>query len=335
MAHRVLIVGGGSIGERHARCFLQTGRCQVSLCDLDAALCARLDEKYPLSGTFTNLESALQHPWDAAVIATPAHVHVEQAMAAAQQGIHLFIEKPLSTHLHGVGPLLATVARQGLIANVGYVYRAHPAVAELKAFLDTQALGPILHLTLTAGQHFPTYRPAYREIYYAHRRTGGGAIQDALTHMIDLVQHLAGPFDWVFADGAHQVLEGVEVEDTVNLLGRLNSEKVLASLTMNQFMAPNEIHLELHGIHGSARLEFHRQQWGTLRHGETEWTMRQSLLPERDQLFIRQANAFLDAIERRAPVLCSLFEALHTLRVNLAALSSATDLKPVAIIHVG
>ena len=83
-----------------------------------------------------------------------------------------------------------------------------------------------------------------------------------------------------------------------------------------------------------SRLEFHRQRWGTLRHGEAEWTLKPALLPERDDLFVRQANAFLDALEGRAPVLCSLDEAAHTLRVNLAALRSGTDRRPVAIDQV-
>ena len=44
---------------------------------------------------------------------------------------------------------------------------------------------------------------------------------------------------------------------------------------------------------------------------------------ERDELFIRQANTFLDCIERGTRPICTLDEGVSTLRVNLAILHSA------------
>ena len=83
-----------------------------------------------------------------------------------------------------------------------------------------------------------------------------------------------------------------------------------------------------------ARFAFHEHRWGTIRQGEDEWEMRPPQAMERDESFVRQANAFLDAVEKRAPVLCSLEEAAHTLRVNLAALRSGATRQPVAIADV-
>ena len=80
--------------------------------------------------------------------------------------------------------------------------------------------GRPVQLTVTAGQHFPTFRPAYKNIYYADRVQGGGAIQDAMTHYLNAGEWLLGPIDRIVADAAHQVLEGVAVEDTVHCLAR-------------------------------------------------------------------------------------------------------------------
>ena len=66
----------------------------------------------------------------------------------------------------------------------------------------------------------PTYRPAYREIYYKDRTTGGGAIQDALTHVLNASEWLVGPIRRIAVDAAHQVLEGTTVEDTVHVMAR-------------------------------------------------------------------------------------------------------------------
>ncbi len=74
------------------------------------------------------------------------------------------------------------VANRGLIAGVAYPYRAHPTLAAMRDAIASGRFGKPLEVVVVAGQHFPTYRPAYRDIYYRDRATGGGAIQDALTH---------------------------------------------------------------------------------------------------------------------------------------------------------
>ena len=103
---------------------------------------------------------------------------------------------------------------------VAYVYRSFPALAAMRGALIGGRLGRPVELVAVGGQHFPTYRPAYRQTYYADRATGGGAIQDALTHVLNLGEWLLGPIDRVVADAAHQLLPDVEVEDTVHLLAR-------------------------------------------------------------------------------------------------------------------
>ena len=125
------------------------------------------------------------------------------------------------------------VKENGLVAGVAYVYRAHPALAEMKRAVDSGRFGKPVQIVSVTGQHFPTYRPAYREIYYTDRATGGAAVQDAMTHMINYGECLAGLVERLASDFAHQVLEDVEVEDTVHVLTRQGS--VLGSYSLNQY----------------------------------------------------------------------------------------------------
>ena len=55
----------------------------------------------------------------------------------------------------------------------------------MKQEIDACRFGRIVQVIAVSGQHFPFYRPAYRETYYTDHATGGGAIQDALTHTIN------------------------------------------------------------------------------------------------------------------------------------------------------
>jgi predicted dehydrogenase len=316
--YHVLVVGVGSIGQRHVRCFLATGRARVSICEINPALRAEVARRYDLEHHFSDLDEALKHACHAAVIAVPAHRHIPIAQLAVEAGLDLLIEKPLSTALEGIDSLRQTVARLDRVAAIAYVYRSHPALAAMKGAIDSGRWGDPVELVAVAGQHFPTYRPAYREIYYRDRATGGGAIQDALTHLLNAGEWLVGPIDRVVADASHQVLAGVDVEDTVHLLARQGT--VLSSYALNQHQGPNENSITVICQHGTARFEYHHQRWQWLTDGD--WQEQAAVDIGRDTLFIRQAESFLDAIQRRAQPLCDLEEGLQTLRVNLAALKS-------------
>ncbi len=319
--HHVLVLGAGSIGERHLRCFQKTGRANVSFVEVRPELRAEIADRYPDAGAFATLEDALEQGVDCAVIATPAPLHVPQATQLAEQGVSLLIEKPLSVSLDGVCRLRDAVLRNRIVVAVGYVYRSHPALAKMRSALASGCFGRPLELIAVCGQHFPHYRPAYRQTYYASRASGGGAVQDAITHVFNAGQWLVGPFNRVCADVAHLRLEGVDVEDTVHVLARQGD--VLATYSLNQHQAPNETTITVVCERGTIRFEYHRCRWRSMTEPGGEWTDHAERSLERDELFIRQATAFLDAVEGKAEPLCTLDEAIRTLRVNLAVLASA------------
>lgn len=319
--HSILIIGCGSIGERHLRCFLQTGRCRVAACDSNAALAQAMQDRHGVTA-YASLDAALaaQH-FDAAVICTPAHVHLPMALALLKHDLHLLIEKPLAIDRSQVPTVAHAIAGADRFIGVAYVYHFMPWLIGARDFLHQGSLGPVLQASATSGQHFPTFRPAYRDTYYARHEHGGGAIQDALTHVVNAVEWLIGPVTRVFCDAAHQALEGVTVEDTVNVTARHGG--ILASYAMNQFQAPNENTLLIHAAKGSVKIEIHHKRWGFMRHGDSTWTWHETTTLERDDLFIAQANAFLDGIEGNPTLLATFDEAVQTLKFNEAALQSA------------
>jgi len=319
--HRILVIGTGSIGERHARCLLHTGRAQVGICEINTELRARVAERYGIAEAFADLDEALTREWAAAVIATPAHTHIPIALRLAQAGIHLLIEKPLSTTTDGVSRLIETVRERELVAVVAYVLRAHPALAEMRRELLSGRFGAPLEVVSVGGQHFPFHRPAYREIYYRDRKTGGGAIQDALPHILNAAEWLVGPIDRVLADAEHLRLEDVTVEDTVHLLSRHG--QVMGSFSLNQHQAANENMFTVVCEGGILRFELLQHRWRWQTDPADTWHDEARPPLERDDLFTMQENAFLDTLERKAEPLCTLEEGLQTLKVCLAALKSA------------
>ncbi|MEX2579695.1 MAG: Gfo/Idh/MocA family oxidoreductase [Verrucomicrobiales bacterium] len=324
---RILVLGAGSIGERHLRVFGRTGRCEVAFCEPLAERRSEIAARYETASWPTWEEAFEEESFSAAVIASPAPFHIPTARALAERGIDLLIEKPLGLTLEGVDELVETVERQKIRAAVAFVYRALPALQGMRQAILSGRFGRPVQVQVQAGQHFPFYRPAYREIYYADASQGGGLLQDMLPHPLNAVEWLVGPAVRVVVDAAHQVLPGVTVEDTVHLLTRHGNgaEGVMASFSLNQHQPVNEFAITVNGERGSARWELQAQRWLSACENGGEWTEEESFVHERDDYYLLQANAFLDVLEGKAEPLCPLADGVHTLRSTLAVLQSRRE----------
>lgn len=130
----------------------------------------------------TTLESFLSDPnLDAVIIASPDRLHAAQAIAAAEAGKHLFVEKPLATSAADAEKLVAICRERGLRLAVGYHLHWHAGHRELKKLLDARHLGNILRVNVQW-----TYTPAVND-WRASNDTGRWWSLAAVgTHCIDL-----------------------------------------------------------------------------------------------------------------------------------------------------
>ena len=121
-------------------------------------------------------------------ICSPTMVHFGQVSDALALGKSVFCEKPLVPTLHDANRLEAVLSESPGTLRVGYVYRYHPRMQMLKDHIDEGALGePHLAMLRIGG------RGSHRE--WKHKaESGGGALLDMATHMIDLAYWFFGPF---------------------------------------------------------------------------------------------------------------------------------------------
>ena len=150
MNPKILVIGCGSIGERHLRCFQRTGRAEPVACEPRAEVLQRIKTTYNVAG-FATLEGAWAGGrYDAVVICAPAQMHIAMATDCLKRGLHLLIEKPLSISLDGVDDLLQAVAASGKFVRVGYTWHFHPGVKALRDCLKRRELG----VSQNGGFHF-------------------------------------------------------------------------------------------------------------------------------------------------------------------------------------
>lgn len=226
---RVLVVGCGSIGLRHARNLLALGVQQLAVCDTDPERVAACRAEIPVP-SYADLGPALQqfHP-EVALICTPPVYHLEQALAALRAGAHVFIEKPVAECSRGLDELMSLARSRKLAVQVGYNLRFHPGLVKLKELIDHRVLGPVLWLRAEAGQYLPDWRPDqdYRQSYSARRGLGGGILLDG-SHELDYILWLLGDPSRVICQADHVSSLEVDVEDSATLLlqfpGRVRAE---------------------------------------------------------------------------------------------------------------
>ncbi len=200
---RALVVGYGSIGARHARLLRGMGH-------LVAVVSRRPDVFDP---AYPDLLSGLEaHRPDYVVLAGPTAGHGDDLRLLAAGGFEgrVLVEKPLLARPEPL-PLLA-FARLA----VGYQLRFHPLVAALRERLRD---GPVAACRMTVGQYLPEWRPQrdYRRTASATRAGGGGVLRD-LSHELDAMLWLFGPWRAVTAAGGRLGDLEIDVEDSVSLL---------------------------------------------------------------------------------------------------------------------
>ncbi len=327
--YEVLVIGGGSIGERHVRCFLKTGRAAVAVCDSRPERLADLSQRYSLMATYPDFEKADLERFDAAVVCVPGNLHVPYAQRAAEAGAHVLIEKPLALSTEGIEDLARTVEEKQLVAAVGHVRRATDTARALKAEVASGLIGEVLDVTHVVGYDHRVARPDYRNTYAVHREQGGGAIFDICSHIVNLIQWYLGPVRSVIATAEHQQIEGTEVEDSASLLLRFRRNSARANVHCVMWQANRVDQVTVAGPLGTLVCDNWNSRLGIFLRRRNEWTWTDIPKPKPDargqvdEPFVAQAGNFLDAIEGKATPFCTLAEGAHTVEVCLAAHESA------------
>ena len=126
---KILIIGFGSIGQRHYKNLIKLGYKNVWVFDID---------KYKIKGQETNVVSSLNNnelkKFEVAFICNPNNAHIKTALKCAQAGCHLFIEKPLSHNLIGIDKLISVCQKDKLITMIGCNMRFHPCLKFIKNY---------------------------------------------------------------------------------------------------------------------------------------------------------------------------------------------------------
>ncbi len=343
---KVLFCGLGSIGQRHLRnlralygdsveviAYRGRNASPVLNPDMTVRPGAVLETTYNLTSV-DRLDDALALKPDAAFITNPNSLHLPTALAAAEAGCHLFIEKPVSHSMAGMADLVRVFEAKRLTTFVAYQFRFHPGLATIKRLIDQGRLGQIISAHIVNGEHLPDWHPYedYRTTHPARAYLGGGSLS-IQTHELDYALWFFGLPRRAFALGGHLSRLEVDVEDSVDVLLECDwqGKTLPVHIHLDYVQRPPQRVCEVIGDAGKVRYDYYA--------GEVIFddlvTRNQEVFRfpqfDRNQMFLGELRHFFACIEGREPSQIDLAEGIRSMRIGIAAKESLRTGLPVSV----
>ena len=147
-----------------------------------------ISNKFGIPNHFTNYNEFLKSDIDAVYIGSANWHHFEQVIKAAKAGKHILCEKPIAITSNQAEEMVRVCKDNNVQFAVDYPNRFHPIALKVKEILKNQILGKIVSIDV----HFNIDMPPDNNYRFQKEQSGGGAIRDLGTHMIDLLRFFGG-----------------------------------------------------------------------------------------------------------------------------------------------
>jgi predicted dehydrogenase len=240
----VALIGTGRWAPQLAAAARRAGLEVVTCFSRDAAACAAFAARFGCDPA-ESLDAAIEHPRvDAVVLATPNDVHAEQALAAAERGRHVFVEKPIADTVEGGELMRDACARAGVVLMVGHGFRRFGAARRAKELLDAGAIGrPVL---AEANLSLPGRLGAHAWRSYRARNPGGAIMQLGIHH-VDTLAHWLGPIRSAGGRFA-RVATPAEIDDVGVVVSEHESGAL--SVVASSYVSPHLLAVRVQGTAG-------------------------------------------------------------------------------------
>lgn len=332
--YKVLMIGLGSIGQRHVRNLrrvlgdqveilaYRVRRLQQTFSDtMQIRDGVNLEEEYSIR-VFDDLTVALQEKPDIVFVTNITSKHMACALEAARAGCNLFIEKPLSNTLEGIEELQKLQKEKNLYVFMGYQNRYHPCVSKLREYLEQKAIGQLVQVEATFEERLTTMHTYedYSTTYMALAEMGGGPVLNLQIHDLDYLQWIFGmPTEVSAVMGKNSRLK-IDVEDHAVISYKTVYEGSEVSVTsVSNFLSYPPKHIcEVIGDEGRIVLDFNKAEITLY---PEDGQAKTDAFPkfQRNDMFITELKSFLKSMEENREEEIPLSEGIKGLRLAIMA----------------
>lgn len=317
----VAIHGAGWVAGAHAASWVKNPHVRiVSVSDLIK------DRAGQLAGRL-GLDCAIRDNYDAVLadgrvdivdICGPSHVHAEQAIAAAQAGKHILVEKPIALTMEENRALRDAVARAGVRSLAGFVLRWNPAVQSIKSLITSGAIGELIYVEM---DYWHGLKPTHHAwALHSKKKTGGSAMLLGGCHAVDGLRWLTGDEAIEVTAIANNKKGLFEYDANVVAVIKFRSGILGKTAALFDCEMPYSFNIDVAGTEGTLR---DNRIWSkTLFPGQTGWTTVATVLPDSGDVhhhaFDAEIDHFVDCIREGRESHCNVADGYRSHELCLA-----------------
>ena len=204
------------------------------ICGRDPEWVKQSAEKFGWSEYETSWEKLVKRPdIDMIDITAPSNAHKDIAIAAANEGKHIFCEKPLALNLADAREIYESAEKNKVKHQIGFNYRFAPAVLLAKSLIDNGKIGKIFHVRANFLQDW-IIDPDFPLVWRLDKKVcGSGSLGDLGAHFIDMARFLCGEFDTVMGMSKTFVKSRPISEKMIGLSGKASADAPRADVEID------------------------------------------------------------------------------------------------------
>lgn len=331
------VIGAGGIADRRTipGMMLCDNAELVAVMEINMELAEKCRAKWGCKKAYDNEVDLLADPEiDAVYIASPVFLHARQAMAAADAGKHILIEKPLAMTSEEGQKVVEYCKQKGVLIAAGLMMRFGSYVQVMKKAVAEGKIGKPVSAYAQFTCWYPDMPGNWRQ---SKKNGGGGAMMDMGVHCIDLLQYILGTKAKDVASFQDTLTFHYEVEDSSTVVIRM--ENGTHCIVQSNFNIPDEAakwRLELFGDQGrllgdtvigqvdggTLDAMFLGPQGGYDAQQDKKTGAKEAIEVEFGNMYAREVASFSNSILTGAPVEVPAEEAVQVQRVMEAAYRS-------------
>ncbi len=287
---KIAVIGVGYLGAFHAQKYAKLPQAElVAVCDIDHSRCQEVALEHQVEAT-TDYRTLVDKV-DAVSIAVPTMLHYELASFFLNHGIHVLLEKPITTTLEEADLLIACAHQNKVILQVGHLERFNNAILALDSVLDN-----------------PRFIESTRLAPFRLRGTDVDVVLDLMIHDIDIILSIVkAEIHTISATGAPVLSSGIDI---ANARIEFNNGCV-ANVTASRTSLKIERRIHIFQPDSYLRLDLDHKNLSIHRKGKNEMYPGIPEITREKQTFIKgdalqyQIEAFLNSIIENKPAVVS------------------------------
>ncbi len=313
-------MGYGSIGKRHVKNLLLNKSIKVIIVTKQKNLLNNSRIKI-----VNNLDDGIKENPDIAFVTNETRFHVPVAIKLAKNGIHLFIEKPLSDSLNKINTLQKIVKNKKLVTMVGCNFRFFPSISKIKKLVEQNKIGKVISVQIESGSYLPDWHPYedYRKGYAARKDLGGGVTLTQI-HEIDYLKWFFGnPIEVCSLSGKFSNLQ-LDVDDYCTSILKFK-KNIICEIHLDFFQRPQYKRCKIRGLKGIIEwnsesndlriFNLKKKIWEKV-HLEKNYKLTQK--KKLNSMYEDEVKYFLNCVEKKKNTINSLNDSIDTLKIALS-----------------